>query len=124
MLQILSFAVLSVFAQSTYAVDTVDNIRLRDVSLLVLQPGMYTTARRSNPVPQLNCLSGEYCHSVMSSPVTCSNVGWDGDVVWSCVGDMPDHLKFGTLTMTCEGFLHPEDECNNNNNIVFDYLII
>lgn len=61
------------------------SVMLRDVQVLTLYRGRYTTARRSSPVPQLQCVGGSAgCQAFVPDVVQCQNKGWDGvDVqVW------------------------------------------
>lgn len=52
---------------------------LQDVQVLTLYRGLYTTARRSSPVPQLQCVGGSAgCHAFVPEVVQCQNKGWDG----------------------------------------------
>lgn len=52
---------------------------LRDVQVLTLYRGRYTTARRSSPVPHLQCVGGSAgCQAFVPEVVQCQNKGWDG----------------------------------------------
>ena len=51
---------------------------LRDVSVLTLKDGHYTSGRRSSPVPQLKCVGGGACHDFKPKVVQCYNRGSDG----------------------------------------------
>lgn len=52
---------------------------LRDVQALTLHRGRYTAARRSSPVPHLQCVGGTAgCHAFVPEVVQCHNKGWDG----------------------------------------------
>ena len=52
---------------------------LRDVNVLTLYKGRYTTARRSSPVLQLQCVGGSAgCGAFVPEVVQCVNKGWDG----------------------------------------------
>eukprot|EP00013_Stygamoeba_regulata_P014264 CAMPEP_0177680388 /NCGR_PEP_ID=MMETSP0447-20121125/30145_1 /TAXON_ID=0 /ORGANISM="Stygamoeba regulata, Strain BSH-02190019" /LENGTH=263 /DNA_ID=CAMNT_0019189713 /DNA_START=124 /DNA_END=911 /DNA_ORIENTATION=- len=84
-------------------------VRLTDVKALVFRRGALTTGRRSAPVQQLTCVGGNACHVVLDS-VMCQNVGDDGfDVTWKCQADMESKYRFGKVTVTCEGYDHPDD---------------
>ncbi|XP_056890689.1 store-operated calcium entry-associated regulatory factor [Takifugu flavidus] len=88
-----------------------DAVLLRDVQVLTLYRGLYTTARRSSPVPQLQCVGGSAgCHAFVPEVVQCQNKGWDGmDVQWECRTDMDNAYRFGRIEVSCEGYNHPAD---------------
>ncbi|XP_029910045.1 store-operated calcium entry-associated regulatory factor isoform X2 [Myripristis murdjan] len=87
------------------------SVLLRDVQALTLHRGRYTTARRSSPVPQLQCVGGSAgCKAFAPDVVQCQNKGWDGvDVQWECKTDMDNAYRFGRIEVSCEGFSHPDD---------------
>ncbi|KAM9449949.1 store-operated calcium entry-associated regulatory factor [Clarias gariepinus] len=86
-------------------------VLLRDVQVLTLYRGRYTTARRSSPVPQLQCVGGSAgCSSFVLEVVQCQNKGWDGvDVQWECKADMDSWYRFGKVEVSCEGYNSPDD---------------
>ena len=46
----------------------------------------------------------------MPSSVQCLNVGDDGyDVQWECKADLEKAVRFGPVTVVCEGYDHPDD---------------
>ncbi|XP_042341060.1 store-operated calcium entry-associated regulatory factor [Plectropomus leopardus] len=87
------------------------SVLLRDVQVLTLYKDRYTTARRSSPVPQLQCVGGSAgCHAFVPHVVQCQNKGWDGvDVQWECKTDMDNAYRFGRIEVSCEGYSHPAD---------------
>lgn len=87
------------------------SVLLRDVQALTLYRGRYTTARRSSPVPQLQCVGGSAgCKAFVPEVVQCQNKGWDGvDVQWECKTDMDNAYRFGRIEVSCEGYSHPDD---------------
>ncbi|KAM3623529.1 uncharacterized protein V6R79_012232 [Siganus canaliculatus] len=86
-------------------------VLLRDVQVLTLYKGRFTAARRSSPVPQLQCVGGSAgCHAFLPEVVQCQNKGWDGvDVQWECKTDMDNAYRFGRIEVSCEGYNHPDD---------------
>ncbi|KAL1023701.1 hypothetical protein UPYG_G00044790 [Umbra pygmaea] len=88
-----------------------ESVLIRDVQVLTLHKGRYTTARRSSPVPQLQCIGGTAgCASFIPEVVQCQNKGWDGvDSQWECKTDMDNSYRFGRIEVSCEGFNHPND---------------
>lgn len=86
-------------------------VKLKDVQVLTLQQGEYTTGRRSSPVPQLQCLGGSAGCGNAPSVVQCYNRGNDGySTQWECKADMSTSQKFGAIEVTCEGYDYAEDE--------------
>ncbi|XP_042727506.1 store-operated calcium entry-associated regulatory factor isoform X2 [Lagopus leucura] len=85
-------------------------VLLRDVQVLTLHRGRYTTARRTAAVPQLQCTGGSAGCSDIPEVVQCYNKGWDGyDVQWQCKADLEDTLRFGQIEVSCEGYNYPDD---------------
>uniref|UniRef100_A0A8C1H3L8 Store-operated calcium entry-associated regulatory factor n=1 Tax=Cyprinus carpio carpio TaxID=630221 RepID=A0A8C1H3L8_CYPCA len=86
-------------------------VLLRDVQVLTLYRGRYTTARRSSPVPQLQCVGGSAgCGSFVLEVVQCYNRGSDGiDTQWECKADMDNTYRFGRVEVSCEGYTSPND---------------
>ncbi|GMT15306.1 hypothetical protein PFISCL1PPCAC_6603, partial [Pristionchus fissidentatus] len=88
-----------------------DRVLLKDVTAITLTEGAKTNGRRSSPVPQLSCTGGS-AHGRVDEPriVQCKNVGFDGsDVQWECKADLDSRVKFGRLSVSCEGYNHPDD---------------
>ncbi|KAK5866661.1 hypothetical protein PBY51_020833 [Eleginops maclovinus] len=86
------------------------SVLLRDVQTLTLYRGRYTTARRSSPVLQLQCVGGSAGCRFSPDVVQCQNKGWDGvDVQWECKTDMDNAYRFGRIEVSCEGYSHPDD---------------
>lgn len=87
------------------------SVLLQNVQVLTLYRGRYTTARRSSPVPQLQCVGGSAgCQAFVPEVVQCQNKGWDGvDVQWECKTDMDNAYRFGRIEVSCEGYNHPAD---------------
>ncbi|KAL0225300.1 hypothetical protein RCL1_003212 [Eukaryota sp. TZLM3-RCL] len=86
-------------------------VLLQDIDSLTFQEDSYTSARRTSPIPQLNCVGGRarrtkfHPHSVI-----CKNEGFDGvDVTWKCSADLPSEVRLGKVTVSCEGYEYPED---------------
>lgn len=88
------------------------SVLLRDIQVLTLYKGRYTTGRRSSPVPQLQCTGGSAgCQAFVPEVVQCQNKGWDGvDVQWECKTDMDNAYRFGRIEVSCEGYSHPSDQ--------------
>ncbi|XP_008316009.1 store-operated calcium entry-associated regulatory factor [Cynoglossus semilaevis] len=88
-----------------------DSVLLRDVQVLTLYKGQFTRARRSQPIPQLQCVGGSAgCHTFVPEVVQCQNKGWDGvDVQWECKTDLDNSYRFGRIEVSCEGYNHPTD---------------
>jgi len=85
-------------------------VLLRDVQVLTLERGRMTSGRRSAGVAQLACVGGDACALYQPPSVQCYNMGSDGrDVQWKCEADMDDSFRFGSITVSCEGYSYPED---------------
>jgi hypothetical protein len=81
---------------------------LQNVQTLTLTRGAVTTARRTSPIPQLECTGG--CHLFTPSTIQCHNQGTDGhDVQWACQTELPNNVLFDQTEVNCEGFAHPDD---------------
>lgn len=86
-------------------------VKLKDIEVLTLRQGQYTTGRRSSPVPQLKCLGGSAGCQNAPAVVQCYNRGSDGySTQWECKADMSKSQKFGTVEVTCEGYDYADDE--------------
>jgi hypothetical protein len=48
-------------------------VRLRDLSAITLHADRQTSARRSSPIPQLECVGGDACHDFQPKVVRVSN---------------------------------------------------
>lgn len=107
----LKVALLFVLVKSSYSWNH-DSVLLRDIQALTFYKNRHTTARRSNPVPQLKCVGGSAgCHVFIPEVVQCVNRGWDGvDVQWECKTDMDNAYRFGVIEVSCEGYNHPSDD--------------
>ncbi|XP_077548494.1 uncharacterized protein LOC144161768 [Haemaphysalis longicornis] len=85
-------------------------VLLRDVQVLTLRAGQYTTGRRANPVPQLKCVGGSAGCRDSPEVVQCYNRGSDGrDAQWECKAEMKKSQKFGFIQVICEGYDFPDD---------------
>jgi hypothetical protein len=87
-------------------------VNLRDVSTLTFNRGQYTTFRRTNALPQLNCVGGSARReNYQVSTVQCRNVGFDGvDYNWRCESNLNNKLKLGRVVVSCEGYNRPGDK--------------
>uniref|UniRef100_A0A4X2KUM5 Store-operated calcium entry-associated regulatory factor n=1 Tax=Vombatus ursinus TaxID=29139 RepID=A0A4X2KUM5_VOMUR len=78
---------------------------------LTLHRDRFTTARRTAPIPQLQCLGGSAgCPAHIPEIVQCRNKGWDGfDVQWECKAELDTSYRFGKTAVSCEGYDYPDD---------------
>lgn len=83
----------------------------KDINVLTLYKGQYTTSSRASSVLQLECVGGNAkreAHRVSS--VQCYNKGFDGKSTnWKCESQLPSNLKFGKLSVSCEGYASKYD---------------
>lgn len=88
-------------------------VRLADIKVITLTAGHYTIGRRTASVPQLNCVGHPPdLNTVTDLPTTvqCVNRGSDGiEVQWECKASLASDLRFGPLSVNCEGYGYPED---------------
>ncbi|KZT06139.1 DUF1183-domain-containing protein [Laetiporus sulphureus 93-53] len=84
-------------------------VALSRIKSLTFYKDSYTTARRTQPLPQLICI-GKPCNVYQPEVVRCTNVGGEGtDVDWKCEADLPEALRFGRVEVSCEGWSGPGD---------------
>ncbi|GMR37468.1 hypothetical protein PMAYCL1PPCAC_07663, partial [Pristionchus mayeri] len=97
-----------------------DRVLLKEVTAITLTEGARTNGslmsnslagRRSSPVPQLTCVGGSAQGKVQEPRIVqCKNVGFDGsDVQWECKAELDSRVKFGRISVSCEGYNYPED---------------
>ncbi|KND02237.1 uncharacterized protein SPPG_02718 [Spizellomyces punctatus DAOM BR117] len=99
------FSILAVDAQRNR-----DKVLLREVQVLTLYKGQYTTGRRSNPVPQIKCVGGNACRDIQPEVIQCRQVGWDGrEAQWECKAELEDMYRLGKTIVNCEGYDYPDD---------------
>ena len=88
-----------------------DRIKLKDIQVLTLHHGQWTTGRRTRPVPQLQCIGGTAMCKTLPQTIQCYNRGTDGvDIQWECKADLDTNLRFNKIEVTCEGYDFPEDD--------------
>jgi hypothetical protein len=89
---------------------TIDCIRLRDITALTLYKDKWTTSRRTQSIPQLECTSG--CSgTTLPSVVQCTNRGWDGkSVEWACSASLDTNCRFDQIKVNCEGYSYSGDD--------------
>lgn len=88
-----------------------ERVLLKDVQVLTLRAGAFTTGRRNSPNQQLLC---QNCNDDAArkavDTIQCRNVGFDGrDVNWKCETELSKQYKLGRTEVSCEGFDSPED---------------
>ncbi|KAF8339680.1 uncharacterized protein EI90DRAFT_3279271 [Cantharellus anzutake] len=84
-------------------------VLLSSIKSLTLFSDEYTLARRASPIPQLTCI-GQVCDVFQPEAIQCFNIGGTGtDVKWKCEADLPSSLRFGKVSVSCEGWSGPGD---------------
>lgn len=89
-----------------------DSVLLSKISSLTLRSGQKTSARRSSPIPQLQCTGGNARGLYDVDVMRCTNAGSDYDddnVQWTCKASLPTEFKLGSTDVSCEGYDSPED---------------
>lgn len=87
-----------------------DRVLLRDIEVLTLTKGKYTTGHRTKRILQLQCVGGTARCKNTPQTVQCYNRGWDGnDIQWECKSNLDNRYSFGQLEVLCEGYDHQDD---------------
>jgi hypothetical protein len=89
-----------------------DSVLLSKISSLTLRAGQKTSARRSSPIPQLQCIGGNARGLYDVDVMRCTNAGSDYDddnVQWTCKASLPADFKLGSTDVSCEGYDSSED---------------
>jgi hypothetical protein len=88
-----------------------DRVLLEKVTAITLEDGKQTNARRTSPIPQLDCVGGSAgCYGYRPKIVQCRNAGFDGyEVQWECKAEMDSKYRFGRIEVSCEGYDYPDD---------------
>jgi hypothetical protein len=106
-------ALLGVFLLSWTSVARGDRVFERSIGVLTFHADYWTAARRVAPVPQLKCVGGTAQREAGAQPrvVQCTNAGDDdhGRVNWQCTADLDSSVRFGSMSVNCEGYHSPED---------------
>jgi hypothetical protein len=90
-----------------YVVATpLDSIHMSQISSLTFYKNMLTTARRTQPVPQLVCIGGNaQSTGYIPYSVTCINKGYNGLIYeWHCTSMMDEFYSLGGVHVSCEGY--------------------
>jgi hypothetical protein len=90
-----------------------NGVSLDDVKTLTLYSNRMTEARRGYAIAQMSCVGGDACGYSKYRPntVQCYNMGSDGvETQWSCDAVLHPNVRFGDLTVNCEGYLSPMDK--------------
>eukprot|EP00998_Keelungia_sp_KM082_P006349 NODE_2603_length_1028_cov_33.294118_g2584_i0.p1 GENE.NODE_2603_length_1028_cov_33.294118_g2584_i0~~NODE_2603_length_1028_cov_33.294118_g2584_i0.p1 ORF type:complete len:294 (+),score=21.95 NODE_2603_length_1028_cov_33.294118_g2584_i0:68-949(+) len=86
-------------------------VHMDEVTALTFRKGKMTTARRSSPIPQMNCVGGSAMGRYMPETMQCTRVGSAGgtDVQWKCTAELGAEYRLGQTQVSCEGFEYAED---------------
>ncbi|KAF9517000.1 hypothetical protein BS47DRAFT_1326933 [Hydnum rufescens UP504] len=86
-----------------------ERVLLSSIKTLTLFADEDTFSRRTDPIPQLTCI-GQVCKLYQPQAVLCTNIGGRGtEVNWKCEADLPETLRFGKVTVSCEGWSRSGD---------------
>jgi len=77
--------------------------------VITLQKHEYTRGRRVSPIPQLQCVGGSAQNRLefLPSTVQCQQVAHSGQ--WKCEAELDQSVKFGKISVSCEGYDYPDD---------------
>ena len=65
------------------------------------------------------------CESYAPDVVQCYNKGSDGiDINWECKADLDKSVRFGELTVSCEGYEYPDDPYILAGSCILQYTLI
>lgn len=85
----------------------------RGIQVLTFKSGTWTAARRVAPVRTMTCTGGSAAQRTDLHPsvVQCENKGMDdqGRVNWKCTAELHESVRFGAISVNCEGWTHPDD---------------
>ncbi|KAH3723283.1 store-operated calcium entry-associated regulatory factor [Pelomyxa schiedti] len=100
-----------------------DAVLMESVKALTFTKGAYTTGRRSAPMQQLTCRKSPGS-MYEPSTVQCQNVGSDGSgIQWKCEADLDTSVKFGPLSVSCEGYSYPDDPYILKGSCALEYTL-
>eukprot|EP00823_Brevimastigomonas_motovehiculus_P006924 TRINITY_DN594_c0_g2_i1.p1 TRINITY_DN594_c0_g2~~TRINITY_DN594_c0_g2_i1.p1 ORF type:complete len:319 (-),score=64.18 TRINITY_DN594_c0_g2_i1:151-1107(-) len=103
-------------------------VQLRDVDTLVFRRGEMTTNRRVPAVPQLHCDDqksfNRFCDEVDFSSAICKNQGGGNSPVWECRAELPSGVRFGPVSVICEGYSSSEDEYVLDGSCALEYSLL
>ncbi|KAF2428910.1 hypothetical protein EJ08DRAFT_315503 [Tothia fuscella] len=86
-------------------------VLLSKIPSLTLKTNQQTKAVRTEPFPQLICVSGP-CSEGAVEEMTCTNEGsgyGPEKIHWECSSSHSSRFKLTTTAVICEGFLGPDD---------------
>jgi hypothetical protein len=89
-----------------------NSVLLSKISSLTLRANQKTSARRSSPIPQLQCTGGNAKGLYDVDVMRCTNAGSDYDddnIQWTCKASLPEEFKLGSTDVSCEGYDSAED---------------
>jgi hypothetical protein len=85
----------------------------RSIQVLTFRADEQTVRARNPSVPQLSCAGGGAMarHELYPTSVQCRNRGVDDQqrVNWHCEADLDARVRFGAMTVQCEGWDHAGD---------------
>ncbi|KIO34618.1 hypothetical protein M407DRAFT_88632 [Tulasnella calospora MUT 4182] len=99
-------------------------ILLESIKSLTFYKDEMTSARRTSPIPQLTCI-GKACALYQPEAVQCVNTGGTGvDINWKCEADLPAALRFGRISVGCEGWSRSGDPYVLKGSCGLEYRLI
>ncbi|CAK5269341.1 unnamed protein product [Mycena citricolor] len=99
-------------------------VQLAKIPALTFYKGEWTQSRRTEPLPQLTCV-GKPCKLFTPDVVRCESLGGSGtDIDWKCHADLPDSLRLGRVSVSCEGFSKPGDPWVLKDSCALEYRLV
>jgi len=101
-----------------------ERILLSSIKTLAFFADEDTFARRTEAIPQLTCV-GQGCKLYQPEAVLCTNIGGRGtEVNWKCEADLPETLRFGKVTVSCEGWSKSGDPYVLDGSCGLEYKLV
>lgn len=114
------------FTDADINVSSEDGFDPNNVQTITFLKDSYTTGRRSNPIPQLNCVGGNACnYSSVVQSVQCQNVGMNesNNPQWKCSTSLPNTLSLGSTNVSCEGLRNSNDKLKLKGSCGLEYTL-
>jgi hypothetical protein len=92
---------------SVTALSDLQRLDIRDVNTLIFYQNQSTISRRTDPIPQLECIGGTASHmsSFIIDRVECRKI----DHEWQCHSNLNDNYRLISSKVSCEGYDHSKD---------------
>lgn len=103
-----------------------NGIDLKNIKVMTFFKDEFTTANRTTPIKQLNCVSGNACNkSYYVKSVQCTNEGQNenDETQWKCNTSLPKNLNLGKTNVNCEGLKNNTDKIKLKGSCGLEYSL-